>query len=239
MADGDEFADACEYLSPTLDAVVDASSGLRWVFVGGKGGVGKTTTACSLALRLAAKRRSVLLISTDPAHNLSDAFRQKFGAQPTPVAGVANLSAMEVDASAAVPPPGADDGASGGLLGELAGSVPGIDEAMSFAEVLKLAQSSDYEVVVFDTAPTGHTLRLLQLPQALEAGLGKLLGMTQGLGGLIAQMGAMLGFPGLDNVEDLMARFHEMKATIEEVNIQVCARGTGALGARIVFGMSC
>ena len=102
-------------------------------------------------------------------------------------------------------------GAAGGLLTDLAGSVPGIDEAMSFAEVLKLVQSLDYETVVFDTAPTGHTLRLLHLPDALEQGLGKLLGMTQGLGGMVAQIGQMMGLPGLENVEDLMERFKEMK----------------------------
>lgn len=210
VAAGDAFEDAEEYLAPTLDALVDASSGLRWVFVGGKGGVGKTTTACSLALRLAAVRRSVLLISTDPAHNVSDAFRQKVGRHPTKVEGVDNLFAMEVDPT---PDPAEIEqaGAAGGLLTDLAGSVPGIDEAMSFAEVLKLVQSLDYETVVFDTAPTGHTLRLLHLPDALEQGLGKLLGMTQGLGGMVAQIGQMMGLPGLENVEDLMERFKEMK----------------------------
>lgn len=210
VAAGDAFEDAEEYLAPTLDALVDASSGLRWVFVGGKGGVGKTTTACSLALRLAAVRRSVLLISTDPAHNVSDAFRQKVGRHPTKVEGVDNLFAMEVDPT---PDPAEIEqaGVAGGLLTDLAGSVPGIDEAMSFAEVLKLVQSLDYETVVFDTAPTGHTLRLLHLPDALEQGLGKLLGMTQGLGGMVAQIGQMMGLPGLENVEDLMERFKEMK----------------------------
>lgn len=183
--------------------------------------MGKTTCSSSLAVQLASARESVLIISTDPAHNLSDAFRQKFTKTPTPVEGFTNLFAMEVDPT----PDTADfeqmEWAQDSFLTELAGSIPGIDEAMSFAEVMKQVQTMDYSTIVFDTAPTGHTLRLLNFPNILEKGLNKLMAIKGTVGGMMGQMTRMLGMSGDENVPDqLLGKVENMLSIVKKVNEQ-------------------
>ncbi|XP_027334154.1 ATPase ARSA2 isoform X2 [Abrus precatorius] len=202
----------------TVQNILEQES-LKWVFVGGKGGVGKTTCSSILSILLASVRSSVLIISTDPAHNLSDAFQQRFTKNPTLVHGFSNLYAMEVDPTVEQEDMGGSDGIDS-LFSELAGAIPGIDEAMSFAEMLKLVQTMDYSVIVFDTAPTGHTLRLLQFPTVLEKGLAKMMSLKNKFGGLFNQMTRMFGMGDDFGDDAILGRLEGMKDVIEQVNKQ-------------------
>ncbi|KAK9068290.1 hypothetical protein SSX86_012401 [Deinandra increscens subsp. villosa] len=202
----------------TIQNVLEQES-LKWVFVGGKGGVGKTTCSSILSILLASVRSSVLIISTDPAHNLSDAFQQRFTKSPTLVKGFTNLYAMEVDPTLENEDTGSSDGMDG-FLSDLANSIPGIDEAMSFAEMLKLVQTMDYSVIVFDTAPTGHTLRLLQFPSTLEKGLAKMMSLKSKFGGLLGQMTRMFGVGEEFGEDAILGKLEGMKDVIEQVNRQ-------------------
>jgi len=210
-------------IDPTLQNILDAKD-LRWIFCGGKGGVGKTTTSCSLAVQLSYVRESVLLISTDPAHNLSDAFSQKFGKDATLVNGFKNLYAMEIDPTSSiqemVEQSDQNGGAMGGMMQDLAFAIPGVDEAMGFAEIMKHVKSMEFTVIVFDTAPTGHTLRFLSFPSVLEKALTKISSLSGRFGPMISQVSGMLGMPQGDPSEDMFAKLEQMRGVIVEVNQQ-------------------
>jgi arsenite-transporting ATPase len=165
----------------SADAIA-AIQGASLLFFGGKGGVGKTTVAAAVALRLARadRRRRVLLLSTDPAHSLGDVFRAKVGDLPRAVhGGPPNLTVRELDAAHALEMRRAQ---FEGALDEIAAAIgvesgvsvigtselmrlapPGIDELFGVLGVVDAR--AEHDVIVVDMAPTGHALRLLEMPE--------------------------------------------------------------------------
>lgn len=225
--EADPCAMAAELEGSLRNLVKD--NALKWIFVGGKGGVGKTTTSCSLAVALASTRGSVLLISTDPAHNLSDAFSQKFSGEPTKVNGYTNLDAMEVQ-----PPQQSDiptdtmmpqelsqtlggEEAARSMIGEIGTAIPGIDEAMAFGALMKSVRDMQYDVVVFDTAPTGHTMRLLGFPALLEKGLSICRSLLDQFGPMLGGMASTMGLPGLD-IREMANKIEDLDDVTKEVS---------------------
>ena len=164
----------------------------RYIFFGGKGGVGKTTAAAATSLFLldhAGPNESILLFSTDPAHSLSDSLNARVGDHPTTVStqSGAKLVAYEMDATRALErfrakhgPVLAEIADRGTLLDEadinelLNLSLPGLDEVMSLFELSELDASENYTQIIVDTAPTGHTTRLLRLPEVFARMVGAL-----------------------------------------------------------------
>ena len=168
----------------------------RLLLFGGKGGVGKTTTSTSTAVGLADSGLKVLLVSSDPAHSTSDSLGVQLGPTPTQVQGVPGLWGLELDPEARISDhiPKLTE-SLGPMLGgqdpELNASemvLPGLDEAMAFDELLKHLENPDWDVIVFDTAPTGHTLRFLALPEIIEKWADKIIRMHRLTGGIRALM---------------------------------------------------
>ena len=169
--------------APAAPETLRALQGASLVFFGGKGGVGKTTVSAAAAVRIAKAdpRRRVLLLSTDPAHSLADVFQATVTDTPRPVArGPRNLAVRELDAARAFAKrrvqfeAALDEIASAFGAGAVSGSAgsaselvklapPGIDELFGVLSVVDAR--IDYDVVVVDTAPTGHALRLLEMPE--------------------------------------------------------------------------
>lgn len=144
----------------------------KFLFFSGKGGVGKTTMSCATAIHYAQEGKKTLIITTDPASNLADVFEQPIGHKITPIANIKNLSAMELD------PDKATNEYKEKTLAPLRGLIPlesfkVLEEQLnspctadmaSFDRFTDFVQDGQFEIVIFDTAPTGHTLRLLELP---------------------------------------------------------------------------
>lgn len=156
--------------------------------------MGKTTTSSSIALGFSKTRSKVLIISTDPAHNLADAFNQQFSHEPTQVKGLDNLWAMEIDPKknfdqSNLEKTFAVESDVTSSLTEFVTNIPGIDEAIVVINLLKLAKDKQFDLVIFDTAPTGHTLKLLGYPAVCQKLLEKVLGMKEKLSLVSNMMG--------------------------------------------------
>ncbi|MBI4279959.1 MAG: TRC40/GET3/ArsA family transport-energizing ATPase, partial [Armatimonadetes bacterium] len=148
------------------------NGGPRAFFFAGKGGVGKTTVACATALHLASQGVRTLLATTDPAAHTGEVFAQRVEVAPAPLRGVPNLWAVRVDQAAAAARYKARilDEAEGRYSAEMIAGLreelesPCTEEIAVFDEFARYLEEDSYGAVIFDTAPTGHTLRLLQLP---------------------------------------------------------------------------
>ncbi len=153
---------------------------LKLIIFGGKGGVGKTSCAIATALALSENFKT-LLISTDPAHSVSDCLEQKIGYHVVKVDGTTNISAIEVVADEAIAGFIIEHHAELKKLLEtstnldnedieemLTLSIPGIDEVMSFKTIIDFIEEGQYDKYVVDTAPTGHALRLISSPKLLD-----------------------------------------------------------------------
>ena len=165
----------------TLSAYLpDPTATTRFLFFTGKGGVGKTSLSCATALRLAEAKLKVLLVSTDPASNLDEVFGLTLGSAPTPVPDVPGLEAMNID------PVAAAAAYRERMIGPLRGILPDsalrrMEEEFSGSCTVEIAAfdefsaligdanaAASYDHIVFDTAPTGHTLRLMSLAKAWD-----------------------------------------------------------------------
>lgn len=149
---------------------------MRVVLFTGKGGVGKTSVAAATSLAAASRGARTLVMSTDPAHSLADSFDLPLGSEPTPVAP--NLEAMQIDSQQRLEENWREiqqyavdvlawTGMSGIQAEELS-VIPGLDELFSLADVKKFAESSEYDLLIVDCAPTAETLRFLSLPEIMS-----------------------------------------------------------------------
>jgi arsenite-transporting ATPase len=212
--------------------VVDAP---EYVLYGGKGGVGKTTMAAATALASARDGVSTLAVSTDPAHSLSDSLETDIPAEPARVREDVPLYAAEIDPDAMQQGPFAEG--DGGMLGGLdalmqdeglnpfaAGTMPGADEAAAMQLLLQYMDDDRFDRVVVDTAPTGHTLRLLELPELMESLTGRLLAFRERLSGMMGSVKGLFGGntdeqtleQGMDDLRMLADRVERLRERLRD-----------------------
>lgn len=199
-----------------------------FVFVGGKGGVGKTSVSAATAIWMANQGKKTLIVSTDPAHSLSDSLETSVGHSPILV--MPNLYAVEIDPEVAMEQQQVELESKKSLAtGEeargldmltdqldLASSAPGADEAAAFEVFLQVMTTNEYDIVVFDTAPTGHTLRFLSFPDLMDSWVGKMIKAKTKLGSLANSFKNLIPFMGEDDDAQSTAELEETKRKIDE-----------------------
>ncbi|HEY7419939.1 MAG TPA: ArsA family ATPase [Ktedonobacteraceae bacterium] len=200
-----------------------SKASLRFILFGGKGGVGKTTMTVASAIELA-RLRKVLIFTTDPAPSLADSFGQPIGNEPTAVAGVANLFAMEVNAKKVLQEFQEQHNSQmmdilqqGTYLADeeveelLQLGLPGLDDVMGFKKIMDFMETSDYDLYLVDTAPTGHTLELLMLPELIDNWIKFLASLRWKYHTMVRH------FAREERVEDADRFLLEMKRTVKRV----------------------
>lgn len=199
---------------------------IKFILFGGKGGVGKTTFASSCAVKLAEdKKLKILLFSTDPAHSLGDSLEQELSNEPQLVSDFKNFYALEIDAKKTWENFKKEYGDDireildeGTYLedqevSELFDlSIPGLDEVMGLKRIVDFMEEEKYDRYILDTAPTGHTLRLLALPDLLD-------NWIKFLAKLRWKYRYMVSRFSKESVEDKIDKFlMDMKKTVKHVN---------------------
>ena len=212
--------------------------GQLWLF-GGKGGVGKTTSACSTAIWAAKSGIKTLLVSSDPAHSTSDSLNFKLPNEPTAVEGIENLWGLELDLEATLEnimpslSSALEKTSSGNFspfmmpsqeMNEIKDEVsnidsaqlmlPGLDEALAFDRLLRYVEDTEYDLIIFDTAPTGHTIRFLSLPELLELWTSKVLKIFRAMGGIKTML---FGSSQEKKIKEELERFSKRVAHIRRI----------------------
>jgi arsenite/tail-anchored protein-transporting ATPase len=199
----------------------------RVLLLTGKGGVGKTTSAAATALRCAAAGHRTLVLSTDPAHSLADAFDMKLGAQPTEIAD--RVSGQQLDAQARLEASWSELRAYLSTLFQWVGVqaieaeelsvLPGLDEVFALGDLRDHLESGLWDVIVVDCAPTAETLRLLTLPEVLSWWMDRLFPLSRQVSRLVGpalSLSTSLPVPDV-SVFDALQRFYDRIDAVRKV----------------------
>ncbi|KAI3748228.1 hypothetical protein L6452_11177 [Arctium lappa] len=217
----------------------------KYYMLGGKGGVGKTSCAASLAVKFANNGHPTIVVSTDPAHSLSDSFDQDLtGGTLVPIQGLnLPLFGLEINPEKTKEDfrsASQENGGAGvkdimnsmglGMVAEQLGELklgelldtppPGLDEAIAISKVMQFVDSPEYSKftrIVFDTAPTGHTLRLLSLPDFMDASIGKIMKLKKKIASATSAIKSVFGKEQTPPVEDATNKLEQLRERMGKV----------------------